>query len=87
MWYCEDCDREFNSEWGLTQHFTHSSYHYYCEFCDEHFDDEASLEQHDEYNRHGYCDWCNEVRILAFNSTDCLIEFHNRTQPGVPDGG
>ena len=51
---------EFDSEWGLTQHYIQSPDHHYCRFCYEHFDDEDDLEEHND-DEHGYCSLCDKV--------------------------
>lgn len=57
---CYECDKTFDTEWALKQHYVQSKRHHYCLRCDEHFDDDDERRQHMDDN-HWWCEECGKV--------------------------
>lgn len=57
---CGPCNKQFSSQWGLTQHYVQSPRHVYCQKCRRLFPDWSALYSHYD-EQHYYCSVCGSV--------------------------
>ncbi|KAI0686942.1 hypothetical protein BC835DRAFT_1377904 [Cytidiella melzeri] len=87
--YCTDCEVDFDTGVGLTQHYIQSPYHAYCRFCDQHFYDDDDQKDHMN-DTHAPCKGC--IKIFATQQglhehsrqahpycESCRLTFQNKT--------
>ncbi|RPD70241.1 hypothetical protein L226DRAFT_470587, partial [Lentinus tigrinus ALCF2SS1-7] len=61
---CDVCNRLFDSQYGLKEHYVQSPQHAYCQYCDRHLRDRAALLQHYAWEHH-LCESCDKILPTA----------------------